>query len=40
MTVLRGLPGLQGDAVDLLRHEGSGWLAGSEQPGHRLGDSA
>jgi hypothetical protein len=40
MTVLRGLPGLHGDAIDLLRHEGSEWLAGSEQPGRRLGDSA
>jgi hypothetical protein len=40
MTVLRGLPGLRGEAVELLYREGTGWLDGSEQPGRRLGDAA
>jgi hypothetical protein len=38
MTVLRGLPGLRDEAVDLLYREGAGWLGGSEHPGRRLGD--
>jgi hypothetical protein len=40
MTVLRGLPGLRGDAVELLYREGADWLEGSEHPGRRLGDAA
>jgi hypothetical protein len=32
-TVMRGLPGLRGDAVDLLYREGERWLAGSPTAG-------
>jgi hypothetical protein len=32
-TVMTGLPGLTGTAVDLLYHEGANWLRGSETPG-------
>jgi hypothetical protein len=39
MTVLRGLPGLRDDAVNLLYREGAEWLGGSDKPGHRLGES-
>jgi len=34
--VMRGLPGLTGDAVELLYREGAAWLAGSERPGEPL----
>jgi hypothetical protein len=36
-VVLPGLPGLTGEAVDLLYREGAGWLRGSPAPGIPLG---
>lgn len=39
-TVLKGLPGLTGDSVELLYDEGTAWLNGSVTPGVPLGGAA